>query len=231
MLHQAARDLLRRLEADEPPRALHLAHGVSNAALELEHDHLLAREVLEQVAKVLVVEAAPRRVAHRRQQHTVAPLLRHSVQPSDRRPVARHGIAQHDQKAGVGNGLSQERGGPEVREVAGCPFPGDLPGRAREKRRVLGRDALRGVALPEAIEVVDLLAQRRALDRRMAPHGVVPPARSAALRADPHVLRRRGDPPLGALRDLQRRVPGLEPIHETGRVPGANPSARGRAGR
>ena len=42
----------------------------------------------------------------------------------------------------------------------------------------------------------------------MAPHRVVPPARAAALRADPDVVGRTGGPAVGAVGDLQRRVPG-----------------------
>src|SRR5919108_5096491 len=54
--------LLRGLEADEAPRALHLGNRVLNAALELEDEDLVGGKEVEPVAKLLVIEAAPGRV-------------------------------------------------------------------------------------------------------------------------------------------------------------------------
>src|SRR5439155_19361879 len=114
-----------------------------------------------------------------------------------------------------GCGPAQERSSPEVGQVARGPLAGHLAGGTRKQGRVLGRDVIGRVALPEAVEVVDLLADRGALDRRVAAHRVVPPARAAALRADPHVIRGTDRPSVGALGDLEWRVPGPQAVHET----------------
>ena len=90
-----------RLDAEEPPGALHLADRVLDAALELQDQHLLAGEELEHVAELLEVEAAPGRVADRGQPDAIPALLGHPLQPGDRRAVAGDGIAEHDQEPSV----------------------------------------------------------------------------------------------------------------------------------
>ena len=137
------------------------------------------------------------------------------LQPRDRGAIASDGVAKHDQEASVGRGLANQRRGPKVGEIARGPLADDLARRAWKQGRVLRGYVVGRIALPEAVEVVDLLAERRALDRRMPPHRRVPPARAAALRADPHVLGGASRPSLGALGDLQRRVPWPDPVHET----------------
>src|SRR5436190_4693141 len=205
--HQPVRGLVRGVYPEEPAGALHLGDRVLHAALELEDEHLLAGKQLEDMAEVLVVEAPPGGIRDLREQHPVAAFRGHALQAGDRRPVPRHGVSEHHQQPRPGSCPVQEPDCPVVGQIAGSPFTDDRSRPAREQRGVLTGDVVGLIALPVAIEVVNLLAEWRALDPRIPAHRVVPPTGSAALRPDADVVRGTGRPPFGTLGDLQRSVP------------------------
>src|SRR5213595_313444 len=97
-----------RIHAQETTGPLHLGDRVGDAALELEYQHLLAREEVEDVAELLEVETAPQRVVHLREQHPRAALLGLSLEAGHRRAVAGDRVAQHDQETSVRRRLSQQ---------------------------------------------------------------------------------------------------------------------------
>src|SRR4051794_15109011 len=215
VLQQAVGRLRRRVDAEEAPGAFHLTDRILDAALELDDEDLLARKEREHVAKLLEVEAPPRRVPDRGQPHPLSPLVSHPLEPGGGGAVAGHGIAEHDEQAGVRSRPVEQRDRPEVQQVARRPLADELTGRPRKQGRVLGGDVVGSVSPPEAVEVVNLLAERGAPDQRMATHRVIPPARPAALGSDPDVGRRTRLPPGRAFGDLQGRVPGPQPVHKT----------------
>ena len=215
MLQEAVRRLRGWVDPEEAPGAFHLANRVLNAALELQDEHLLPRKEREYMAELLEVEAAPSRVADRRQPYPLFSLLGHPLQPGNGGAVAGHGITEHDEEASIGSRPVEQGNRPEVREIAWRPLTDELAGGTRKQRRVLGRDLVRSIPSPEAIEVMNLLAEWRAPDPWVAAHRVVPPAGPTALGADPDVRRRPRLPPRWAFGDLQGRVPGPQPVHQT----------------
>ena len=175
-----------------------LSGRILNAALELEHQHLVSVELLEQRLELASVEAASKRLVRVHGPEVLTPPPPHSsidygelVSEPGLEPL--QGVPEQDEDPGVRRRLAQQRRRPEVVHVGRRPLSAQGSFGSR-KEPVVGIRVFTGeFPLEVAVKEVSLLS-RGALDSRMVTQQPIPPGGPCALRTHSYEVRWTDDP-------------------------------------
>ncbi len=179
-----------RCRAKELQRAGELVDGLARTTLVLEHEHALGTDCLHESLYLASIEAAHAGLSlacllvtlERAAPILVVPL----VEPG---AVALHGVPQDGQQLGLGSDLLDDLRHPGQRLVARRPLPREVAGQARELAVVPVLLLVAQRVGVHAVEQMQLLAPRHAVDVGMAHEQRPPPRRAGLVYADTDEVR------------------------------------------